>query len=140
MSDLKDFGNKLKELGIKVGKSVEKGIESAKLSMENTLLEDNLKRRFNLENPYRFEIYDANKKSNVLTGLFVRHAKRYIEDDLFVFQGAIYENNFVKGGIIKDLSDNTEFQIQEIMQVLVPVTYNEKEYEIVGTAVTTKPL
>lgn len=140
MGDVKDFANKLKDLGIKAVKSVEKGYESAKLSVNNTILEDNLKRRFNLENPYRFEILDDKKKSNVLTGLFVRHAKRYLEDDLFVFQGAIYENNFMKGGIIKDLSDNNQYQIAEIMQVLVPVTFNDKEYEIVGTAVTTKPL
>jgi hypothetical protein len=140
MSDLKDFANKLHDLGIKAVKTVEKGYESAKLSVENTILEDNLKRRFNLENPYRFEIYDANRKSNVLTNLFVRHAKRYDEDDLFVFSGAEYENSFKKGGIIKDLSDNAEFMISEIQQVLVPVEFNGKSYEIVGTAVKCKAL
>lgn len=135
MSEVKDLGKKLRDLGIKVAKTVEKGYESAKLSVENTILEDNLKRRFALENPYRFEIYDDQHKSNVLTNLFVRHAKRYEEDDLFVFTGAEYENDFKKGGIIKDLSDNNEFQIESIQQVLVPVEFNGKTYEIVGTAV-----
>jgi hypothetical protein len=140
MSDVKDLATKLRDLGIKVVKTVEKGIETAKLSVENTILEDNLKRRFNLENPYRFEVYGDKKKSNVLSNLFVRHAKRYEDDDLFVFSGSTYENAFKKEGIIRDLSDNAEYKILEIQQVLVPVEFGGKSYEIVGTAVKCRAL
>ncbi|MDD3842017.1 MAG: hypothetical protein WC088_00650 [Candidatus Izemoplasmatales bacterium] len=140
MGDVKTFANKLKELGIKVVKSVEKGYESAKMSVENTILEDNLKRRFNLENPYKFEIRNSKNQFTVLTNLLVRNAKRYEDDDLFVFSGSIFDNGFSIDGIIKDLSDNAEYQIKDIQQVLVPVEFNEKSYEIIGTAVKCRAL
>ncbi|MDD3126834.1 MAG: hypothetical protein PHT27_04385 [Candidatus Izemoplasmatales bacterium] len=140
MSDVKDFANKLKKLGIKAVKIVEKGYESAKMSIENTVLEDNLRRRFNQENPYKFSIRDAKNQSTLLTNLFVRNAKRYEEDDLFVFSGSVFDNGFLIDGIIKDLSDNAEYQIKEIQQVLVPVDFNDKSYEIIGTAVKCKAL
>lgn len=140
MGDVKTFANKLKELGIKVVKSVEKGYESAKTSVENTILEDNLKRRFNLENPYKFEIKNSKNQFTVLTNLLVRNAKRYEDDDLFVFSGSIFDNGFSIDGIIKDLSDNAEYQIKDIQQVLVPVEFNEKSYEIIGTAVKCRAL
>ena len=140
MGDVKTFANKLKELGIKVVKSVEKGYESAKTSVENTILEDNLKRRFNLENPYKFEIRNSKNQFTVLTNLLVRNAKRYEDDDLFVFSGSIFDNGFSIDGIIKDLSDNAEYQIKDIQQVLVPVEFNEKSYEIIGTAVKCRAL
>jgi hypothetical protein len=140
MSDIKDFASKLKDLGIKAVKTVEKGVESAKLSVENTILEDNLRRRFNLENPYKFEVYEKKNKSSVLSSLFIRNAKRYEEDDLFVFLGSIQDNKFQVDGIIKDLASTAEFKIENIIQVLVPVEFNGKAYEIVGTALTCKAL
>jgi len=140
MGDMKDFAAKLRDLGIKAVKTVEKSVESAKLSVENTVLEDNLRRRFNLENPYKFEVYEKKNKSSVLSSLFIRNAKRYEEDDLYVFSGSIQDNKFQVDGIIKDLAANAEFKIENIIQVLVPVEFNGKAYEIVGTALKCKAL
>jgi len=140
MANIKDLPAKAKELGLKVIKSVEKGVENVRMSVEKTVLDDNLRRRFNLENPYKFEVYEKGNKSTMLTNLFVRNAKRYEEDDLFVFAGSISENKFEKGGIIKDLAQNAEFRILDIIHVLVPVEYEGKRYEIGGTALHCQPL
>jgi len=140
VANIKDLPGKAKELGLKVIKSVEKGVENVRMSVEKTVLDDNLRRRFNLENPYKFEVYEKGIKSTMLTNLFVRNAKRYEEDDLFVFAGSISENKFEKGGIVKDLAANAEFRILDIIQVLVPVEFEGKRYEIVGTALHCQPL
>lgn len=151
MSEAKSWGTKLKELGIKVGKGVEKGtgfvvdniekgVGYVKDSMEKTVLDDNLRHRFNLENPYKFEVYGKGNKSTMVTSLLVRNAKRYEEDDLFVFFGSVADNGFEKGGIIKDLAINAEFRILDIVQVLVPVEFNGKTYEVVGTALNCQAL
>ncbi len=136
---IKDLSQKLKKLGIQVVDTAKKEIEKAVTGFENTVLEDNLRRRFNLENPYLFEV-NIKSKSNLLTGLLPRHAKRYDEDNLFVFYGAVQKNDFMKGYIIKDLSDNAEYEIEEIVEVSIPVDYEDKSYSVVCTAVTCKPL
>ena len=136
---IKDFSQKLKKLGIQVVDTAKKGIEKAVSGIENTILEDNLRRRFNFENPYRFEII-THGKPDILTNLLPKHAKRYEEDDLFVFYGSVHSNGFIKGNIIKDLSDNAEYSIEDIIEVSIPVEFEGKSYTVVGTAVTCKAL
>ncbi len=82
---IKDLPQKLRELGLKAVKTIEKGVVSTRKGIENTLMNEELRRRFNLENPYKFEIRDAKAKTNLFTGLAARNAKRYEDDDLFVF-------------------------------------------------------
>ena len=136
---IKDLSIKLKNMGVQVVDTAKKGIEKAVSGFENTVLEDNLRRRFNLENPYRFEII-THSKTDVLTNLVPRHAKRYDEDDLFVFYGSLKANDFVKGYHLKDLSDNSEYIIEEIIEVSIPVEFENKSYSVIGTAVTCKAL
>ncbi len=137
---MKDFSTKLKELGLKVVKKVEEGIDYAKSTVDQTIMHDNLRRRFNLENPYRFMVYEPNTKPSILQTLLPIHAKRYEEDDTFVFFGSLNDTKFRLGDIVQDLSDNAKYEIKAMESVLVPVTYNENEYDIVGTAVKCKAL
>lgn len=136
---LKDLSSKLKNLGISLVDTAKKGVEKAKSGIEHTLLEDSLRRRFNLENPYRFEVV-SHSKNDFLNNLLPRHAKRYDEDDLFVFYGTMAANDFQKGSIIKDLSDNAEYRIEEVLEVSIPVEHEGKSYPVAATAVTCKPL
>lgn len=136
---IRDLSQKLKNLGIHAVDTAKKGLEKAVSGFENTVLEDNLRKRFNLENPYRFEII-KHSKTDLITNLLPKHAKRYDEDDLFVFYGSISANDFVKGYHIKDLSDNAEYIIEEIIEVSIPVEYEEKSYSVIGAAVTCKAL
>jgi hypothetical protein len=136
---LKDLSQKLKKLGISLVDTAKKGVEKAKSGLEQTLLEDNLRRRFNLENPYRFEVY-THSKTDLLMNFLPRHAKRYDEDNLFVFYGTIEFNDFQRGYIIKDLSDNSEYSIEEIVEVTIPVEYENVSHYVTATAVTCKSL
>jgi hypothetical protein len=134
-SSEKDLPSKLRDLGIKIYQSAKNSISSAKSSVENTILEENLKHRFNLENPYKFIVLSEPKKIGVINELSSRHAKRYDEDDLFVFYGKLENNEFQKGHIIRDISNNAEYSIKEILEVSVPVEYKHKSYDVIGTAV-----
>ena len=136
---IKDLSQKVKKLGIQAVDTAKKGIEKAVSGIDNTILEDNLRRRFNFENPYRFEVI-THAKSDILTNLLPKHAKRYDEDDLFVFYGSVHSNGFEKGNIIKDLSDNAEYSIEDIIEVSIPVEFEDKSYTVTGTAVTCKAL
>jgi len=136
----KDLPQKLKELGIKAYESAKKGISSAKSSVENTILEENLKRRFNLENPYKFVVLSEPKKVGVIDELTARHAKRYDEDDLFVLYGKIDKSVLRKGYILRDLSNGAEYSIKDTLEVTVAVEYNHKEYEVESTAVMCEAL
>ncbi|MDP2425708.1 MAG: hypothetical protein Q8M70_05090 [bacterium] len=137
---MKDFPSKLKELGLKVVKRVEEGIDFAKSSVDSTILHDNLRRRFNLENPYRFIVCEPNTKPSILQTLLPTNAKRYEEDDLFVFFGSKEETKLRPGDIVHDLADSAKYEIKEIETVLVVVSYNNKDYEVSGTAVKCKVL
>ncbi|MBU1144340.1 MAG: hypothetical protein KJ971_00600 [Firmicutes bacterium] len=134
-SSEKDFPSKLRDLGLSVIKKAKKGIEHVKTGFENVVLEEHLKRRFNLENPYKFLVTEKEKKATLVEGLLPKNAKRYEEDDLFVFYGSLEENGFKTGDIVKDLSINAEFVIKKILEVKVPVEYENKSYEVIGTAV-----
>jgi len=128
----------MRMLGIKIVEKTKAGIKKAKTGIENTLLEDHLRKRFNLENPYKFQIIKDKAKNSIIDELFYRHAKRYEEDDLFVFYGPLAANDLQKGYYIRDLSINADYEIKEVMEVEVPVEYNGKGYEIIGTAVITE--
>jgi len=136
---IKDLSQKLKKVGLQVYDSAKKGVEKAMTGIENTIHEDNLRRRFNLENPYRFEVI-TKSKLDILNNLMPKHAKRYDEDNLFVFYGSMASNDFKKGSIVKDLSDNAEYRIEEILEVSIPVELEGKSQMVVATAVNCKAL
>ncbi len=131
----KDLPSKLRDLGIKVVKKAKKGINDVKSNVENTILEEHLKKRFNLENPYRFVVVSESKKLTVLDELSARHAKRYDEDDLFVFFGKLDNKEFTAGKLLIDLSDNAEYKINDLLEVTVPIEYNHEVHEVLATAV-----
>ncbi len=135
-----DLPYRLKELGISAYQKAKKGIKDAKETALNTVLDEQLKHRFNLENPYKFVIQADTKKVGVIDELTARHAKRYDEDDLFVFYGKPEKNHFLNDQIIKDLSDNSEYRIKNIIEVTVPVEYNHEIYDCLATAVMCDPL
>lgn len=137
-SESNSLSEKMRMLGIKIVEKTKAGIKKAKTGIENTLLEDHLRKRFNLENPYKFQIIKDKAKNTIIDELFYRHAKRYEEDDLFVFYGSLAANDLQKGYYIRDLSINADYEIKEVMEVEVPVEYNGKGYEIIGTAVITE--
>jgi len=135
MENNKDITKKLKKLGLNMLNKAKTTYKSAKDSMENNFLKDSLRRRFNLENPYKFIIMDEKERASVIGELLPRNAKRYNEDDIFVFYGGLEDNDILPGYVIKDLSDNTLYQVKEVASVKIPVTYEDKEYEVDGTAV-----
>ncbi len=133
--NLQDLPQKLRSLGITIAEKTKQGIKKAKDSIENTILEEHLRKRFNLENPYRFQIIKDKADTSLVSELFYRHAKRYEDDDLFVFHGAPADNNFAKGHYIRDLSINADYEIKDIMEVTIPVEYKGKAYDVTCTAV-----
>jgi hypothetical protein len=137
---MKEFATKLKELGLKVIKKVETGIDAAKNTVEANILNDNLRRRFNLENPYRFVVCEPNAKPSFVQTLLPVHAKRYVEDDTFIFFGAPTETKYRVNDIVTDISDNARYQIVQLEGVLTTVVLNDKEHEVKGTAVKCKVL
>ncbi|HOP57423.1 MAG TPA: hypothetical protein PLH02_03635 [Bacillota bacterium] len=132
--EISDTMKKLRDLGLKIAKTAEKGYQQAKSSVESTILEDSLRRRFNLENPYKFQIRRDNSVSDLIEGIMPRNAKRYDEDDMFVFYGDKESNNLTKGDLIKDLSSNADYRIKDLIEVEVPVELDGKTYQVIGTA------
>lgn len=130
-----DLPYRLKQLGLEAYHKAKKGIKDAKDTAMNTVLDEQLKHRFNLENPYKFVLQTEPKKVGVLDELSAKHAKRYDEDDLFVFYGKVEKNNFFIGQIIIDLSDKAEYVVKNIFEVTVPVEYNHEVYDCFATAV-----
>ncbi|MDP3131003.1 MAG: hypothetical protein Q8N15_06725 [Bacillota bacterium] len=137
---IKDWTLKLRTLGLNVVKTIEKGVTDTRKGIEHTILENELRHRFNLENPYRFEIRDPKEKPNALTGLAARNAKRYDEDDFFVLYGEPSSTGIVAGNVLKDLSNGAEYQVENVVSVTMTVTYQNKEHEVPATAVKCKAL
>jgi len=135
MKEAKNLTDKLKHLGLDIIKKAKSSYKTARDSIENNFLNDSLRKRFNLENPYKFLIMDSMEKTSFINELLPRHAKRYNEDDVFVFYGNLSDNDIQVGYIIKDLSDETLYKVKEIALVQIPVTYDNKEYEVDCTAV-----
>jgi hypothetical protein len=134
MKNTQKFIEKLKNVGLDIIDKAKSNYINAKNSIEQNFLNDSLRRRFNLENPYKFVIMDSAEKTTLFNELLPRHAKRYIEDDIFIFYGNISDNDVLEGYFLKDLSDETLYKVMEIAVVKVRVTYEGKEYEVDGTA------
>jgi hypothetical protein len=98
-----------------------------------------LHHRFNLEKPYRFDVL-ADSKMDVLSSLRLRNAKRYDEDNLFVFYCSLEDNDFHVGQKIKDVADNAEYVIEAILAVTIPVELEQKTYDVTATAVSCRGL
>lgn len=135
MGSAKDFAEKLKQVGLTIIDKAKTSYKTTRDSIEQNFLNDSLRKRFNLENPYKFIIMDNVEKTSFLNELLPRYAKRYNEDDVFVFYGSLADNDIKVGYIIKDLSDNTLYKVKELAMVQVPVTYNNKDYDVECTAV-----
>lgn len=127
---MKEFTKKLKNLGIGLYKKAKKEVKSAKSATERTLLADKLRRRFNLENPFKFIITHKDDSSSLIDKYLPRHAKRYNEDDIFVFYGDNSNNSINKGDIVKDLSDETKYEVIEMVDVTLPVKLDGKVYDV----------
>lgn len=135
MKNVQGLKEKLKNLGLEIAEKAKSGYKTARDSVEQNLLNDSLRRRFNLENPYKFIIMDSMEKTSFINELLPKHAKRYNEDDIFVFYGNVSDNDIKEGYIIKDLSDETLYKVKEVTTVKVSVTYENNDYEVDGTAV-----
>jgi len=132
---IKELTTQLRSLGLKVVKTIEKGVVDTRKGIEDTLLEDELHRRFNLENPYRFAVRDPKAKTSPLAEWTARNAKRYDEDDLFVFYGDPARTGLAAGQIVTDLSDNAEYEIENVVAVEIGVTHQDRTHEVPATAV-----
>ena len=135
-----DLAAKLKELGIEIVSAAKKEYESVVSGAEKQIKKEKLRKRFNLENPYKFVFIDSKVRIKVLDSLLARHAKRYDEDDILVFFGTTDENNIEKGQRIKDLSNNSVYETLELIEVKIPVTMDDQEVEVPCTAVYGKLL
>lgn len=140
MSNKRDFSTVLKDLGIEIYNSAKKEYDAVVKGAKKQFTKEKLRRRFNLENPYKFVFIDSKVRIKVLDSLLARHAKRYDEDDILVFFGTTDENNIEKGQRIKDLSNNSVYEALELIEVKIPVTMDDEEVEIPCTAVYGKLL
>lgn len=134
MVNSQSFTEKLKKTGLNIYNKAKESYTNTKNTIEQNFLNDSLRRRFNLENPYRFIIMNSMEKTSVLNELLPRHAKRYIEDDIFVFYGNLEDLDIKEGYFIKDLSDETMYKVKELAPVKVRVTFEKNEYEVDGVA------
>jgi len=140
MKSSQNIVEKLKKVGIKIANKAQETFNTTRNSIEQNFLNDSLRKRFNLENPYKFIIMDSKEKSSILNELLPRYAKRYLEDDIFVFYGSLKDDDIKVDYIIKDLSDETLYKVLELVDVKVTVTYQNKDYEVDGVAVYGKIL
>jgi HSP90 family molecular chaperone len=126
--EIKDLSKKIKRLGLDLYKKAKNGYENAKTAAEQTILNDQLRKRFNLENPYKFVVTNEKDKATIINKYIPRHAKRYNEDDIFVFYGE--DNDIAKGDVITDLSDETKYEVIQTVDVTMPVKLNDKVYDV----------
>jgi len=130
-----DLREKLKGLGIEVYNNAKKEYNAVLKGARKQIRKDKLRKRFNLENPFKFVLLDNKIRVKFLDNLTSRHAKRYNEDDILVFFGSIEENNFLINQKIKDLSDSTVYVIQEVIDVTIPVTLEKEVVDAPCTAI-----
>lgn len=140
MSEKKDFVTRLKELGVEIYGAAKKEYEAVVDGAGKQIKKEKLRKRFNLENPFKFVMMDASLRIKFMDSLLARHAKRYDEDDILVFFGSKEENNFKIKQRIKDLSDNTVYEIIEIVEVTIPVTLESRDIDVPCTAIYGKVL
>ncbi len=135
MIQKKNLIDRLKGLGIEVVNAAKKEYKSVISETEKRFSKEKLRKRFNQENPYKFVLLDRKVRIKIIDNLLARHAKRYNEDDILVFFGMKKENHFKPNQKIKDLSDNIIYEIVEIVDVMIPVTMDNKDIEVPCTAI-----
>ncbi|MCK4552039.1 MAG: hypothetical protein KAU02_03905 [Tenericutes bacterium] len=140
MTQKRDFSTVLKDLGIEVYNAAKKEYDVAVSGAKKQFKKEKLRRRFNLENPFKFVFLDSKMRISFLDSLLARHGKRYDEDDILVFFGKKEENNIEPKQRIKDLSNNSVYEIIELVEVTIPVTMGETVIEVPCTAVYGKVL
>lgn len=140
MSENKKFKDRLKALGVEIYTQAKKEYEAVVKSTNSQIKKEKLRKRFNLENPHRFVLLDSKTRVKLFDNIFARHAKKYDEDDIFVFYGSKSFNSFEKGQKIKDLSDNVVYEILEIVEVTIPVSLDENVFDVECSAIYGKAL
>lgn len=138
MVEKRDFTARLKDLGVEIYHAAKKEYDAVVASAEKQFTKEKLRKRFNLENPYRFVLLDTSVRCKLLERFFSRNAKRYDDDDILVFFGTKSENKFKQKHRIKDLSDNTVYEIVELVEVTIPVTMENQDIDVPCTAVYCK--
>ncbi len=138
MAEKREMADRLKDLGIEIYNAAKKEYDAVVASAEKTFNKEKLRKRFNLENPYRFVMLDTSFHCKLLERFFARNAKRYDEDDILVFFDTKSENGFQPKHRIKDLSDNTMYEIIEVVDVTIPVTLENQDIDVPCTAVYCK--
>ncbi len=135
MSEKRSFSDRLKGLGIEIATAAKREYNAALSTAEKKIKKEKLRKRFNLENPYKFVLLDDQKRMRWFDKYFARHAKRYDEDDILVFFGTQKENGFKPNQRIKDLSDESVMEIIETVDVNLSVKYENDQIEVPCTAV-----
>ncbi len=125
----------LKEKGLKVVKKTNEIIDKTKNKVKDNMLNEQLRRRFQLENPHKMMITEKRTEVNLIQEITASHAKIYEEDYVFVFFGNQVDNHVEKGYFIKDLATLEQYVVKDIVEVEIPVTLNNKIYDVLGTAV-----
>ena len=132
---MQNFKDKLKAKGLKILDKTNAFIDSTKEKIKQTLLNDQLKRRFQLENPHKMLISKELTDVNIIKELTAYHAKIYEEDNVFVFYGPLNDLDIKQGYVIRDLATMEAYKVMDIAEVDLPVTLDEKIHEVPATAV-----
>ena len=118
---------KIKDKGLKL-------VEKTKKQIKKTILDDQLRRRFQLENPRRFIVSNHEPNMNLINEIISANAKVYEEDQVFVFYGHGNEDLSI-GNYVKDLGNLQLYKIKSVVQVEIPVTLKDQVHDVPGTAV-----
>ncbi len=137
--DKNDMRSRFRNLGLTLKNKAKKSWKKAKGTISETILEEQLRQRFNLENPYKFIITDKLEEPTKVDKLLTYHAKRYDEDDVFVFFGDNEDEALEPGKYIQDLSTQAFYEIIDVASVMVPVQLKHKTHEVPATAVYCEP-
>jgi len=129
------FTKYLKEKGVKLVEKTNEVIDNTKSKIKDTILKDKLRRRFQLENPHKFIITEHKVDSNIINELTSTYAKVYEEDHVFVLYGHKEDNQVDIGYFVRDLKTTDLYIVKDIVNVEVPVMFEEKIYDVEGTAI-----
>ena len=73
MTQKRDFSTVLKDLGIEVYNAAKKEYDVAVSGAKKQFKKEKLRRRFNLENPFKFVFLDSKMRISFLDSLLARH-------------------------------------------------------------------
>jgi len=132
---MNQFKEKLKKKGLTLIKKTNVFIDTTKKKIKETLLNDQLKRRFQLENPQKMVISKTEEDVNLIKELTAHHAKIYDEDNVFVFYGNQSDLEVKKAFFVRNLNTMEIFRVKDIAEVEIPVTLQGKIYDVPATAV-----